>query len=76
MTTVLPIKIQTDSDECGLKCPFLQQDTEAGIIQCTLFVEVLNLDFEESRIVPIRADQFDVPVHIYRCDPCTKMESL
>jgi hypothetical protein len=76
MTTVMPVKIQTDGNECGMKCPFLRQDPEAGVLQCALFVEVLKYELEEQHIIPLNPSEVNVPVHIYRCSPCESMVSL
>lgn len=65
------VKIQVDDEQCGQECPFLRFDLGAMIVQCTLFVDVL--DANKSRIQLLDTG---TQVDIFRCEACKRMEEL
>jgi hypothetical protein len=70
------VKIQTDVEECGKDCPFLRLDAGNGVLQCTLFVEVLHMEDKRSLIVSNNGKRKKNTVSIYRADSCKRMEEL
>ena len=73
------VKISVDGSQCGKDCPFVRLDTTTGAVQCTLFVDVLDHEVEERRIIPATVCGTEPPpkkIKIFRAQACLEMEEL
>ena len=70
------VKISVDGSQCGKDCPFVRLDTTTGAVQCTLFVDVLDHEVEERRLVSVSGTEPQKKIKIFRAQACLEMEEL